>query len=292
MPDRLCYEARESGLNRNVMHIEKIMPILHGKRKNIRRYERTMNSYIIISLAYYIGIASCAAQGAEKGKHDNIIPIWRYAVNSFGGGIIRDYVFLGVYPWVFTLSAVPDLAFAISIGACYTYYLYFLKISNGYHDIAPRVVSVTDALGAGSFIYKGMEQAFIYSDNIFTVIACGYVTTIAGGLLANGKLLMESLKSRKTAYYHIVILLGCCHYYLFRHSICLLVVTTLGLSLINANYDVFTNSVPCYKVYILYSGTYKNSQKKYQKIIMEGKRPQSYPEQVRIYILQHRIRQC
>lgn len=249
---------------------------------------------IFILLAYYIGIASCAAQGAEKGQFDNSIPLLRYISNAFGGGLVRDAFFLGVQPWILTLSALPDLLFVVFVGIVYTYCFSFLKLSSKYHNTAMQVVTIADSIGSGAFIYKGMNQAFIFSENIFVIILCGYITTIAGGLIASGKLLTESFKSKKTAYYHIVILIGCCHYYLFRHPICLVIFTTFGLSLVKADYySCFVNLMTiCYKVYILYLITDYSGQQKRQKIINLEKKPQACSEQVRIYIMQHRIRQC
>lgn len=255
------------------------------------------NITIVISLIYYMGIASCAVQGAEKGKHDNSIPILRYISNAFGGGFARDLIFLGVHPWLLTLSALPDLIFVIVTGFWYTYHFYILKVSKKYYTITIKAVTITDALGAGSFVYKGMEQAFIYSENIFIIIVCGYVTAIGGGLLASGKSLKECFKSKKVAYYHIIILLGCCYYYTYRDSIRLVIFIAIGLFLVNANYKDLYNFYlvdlisPRYKVYILYSDAYNNRSQR-QKIINVGKKSQVCPEQVRIYIMQHRIRQC
>lgn len=76
----------------------------------------------IILFVYYIGIFSCALQGAEKGKDDYYPPIHRYVLNSFGGGLIRDCI-LTVYPWLFTREALADLIFVIFIGYIYTCFI-------------------------------------------------------------------------------------------------------------------------------------------------------------------------
>lgn len=75
----------------------------------------------IISFVYYIGIASCAMQGAEKGKDDHFPPIHRYILNSFGGGLMRDCI-LAIYPWLFTKEALADLKFAIFVGCIYSFF--------------------------------------------------------------------------------------------------------------------------------------------------------------------------
>ena len=49
---------------------------------------------IIISIIYYVGIASCAIQGAEKGKFVSKYPVLHFIENAFGGGFIRDVTIL------------------------------------------------------------------------------------------------------------------------------------------------------------------------------------------------------
>lgn len=259
-----------------------------------------MNSNtIIISLIYYIGIASCAAQGAEKGKYDIGIPILRYIANSFGGGFMRDVIFLDVPPWLFTLSALPDLILAVIIGFLYTYYFFIRNISNKYYSIAIQIVTITDGFALGSFVYKGMDRAFDYSDNVFIIILAGYITATGGGLLANGKPLTEIFKSKEMVRYHLVTLLGCCYYYVFRQPLCLVCFIATGLFLVNTNFKALYNSyfeslmVPCYNACFLYPAIYNNSNSFHRKSIIKIIRKYGiYSECSKIYLLQHRIRQC
>ena len=254
---------------------------------------------IFISLIYYIGIASCAAQGAEKGKYDNDIPILRYIANAFGGGFMRDVIFLGIPPWLFTRSAVPDLILVVFIGFLYTYYFFIRNVNNKYYSIATRIVIITDAFGLGSFVYKGMEQAFDYSNNVFIIIVCGYITAIGGGILANGKSLTKIFKNKKMVLYHLVTLLGCCYYYLLRHSLCLVCFIAIGLFLANTDYKVLYNSYlrnlmfPCYNACFLYPVIYNNNNRFHrQKTIKNIKKYGICLECSKIYLIQHRIRQC
>ena len=254
---------------------------------------------IIISLIYYIGIVSCAAQGAEKGKYDNDIPILRYIANAFGGGFLRDVIFLSVPPWLFTLSALPDIILVVIIGFLYTYYFLICNVSNKYYSIAMQIVTITDAFGLGSFVCIGMDKAFIYSDNIFIILACGYVTAIGGGILARGKSFTKILNNKEIARYHFVTMLGCCYYYIFRHSLCLVCFIAIGLFLVNTNYKSLYNSyfgnlmVPCYKVCHVYPVFYNNSNKLYRpRIIKIIKKYGIGSGHTKIYLMQHRIRQC
>jgi len=254
----------------------------------------------IILLIYYIGIASCAAQGAEKGKYDNGIPILHYIANAFGGGFMRDVIFLGVPPWLLTLSALPDIMLVVIVGFLYTYYFFICNVSNKYYGIVMRIVTISDALGLGSFVCIGMDKACLYSDNIFTIIACGYITAIGGGILASGKSITEIVKSKGMIRYHFVTLLGCCYYYIFRHSLCLVCFIAIGLFLSNTNYKVLYNSyfgnlmVPCYKVCFLYPVIYNNDNNRFhrQKTIKNIKKYCSCLKRSKIYLIQHRIRQC
>lgn len=253
----------------------------------------------IISLIYYIGIASCAAQGAEKGKCKSSIPILHYIANAFGGGLMRDTIFLDVHPWLLTVSALPDLTWVVIIGFLYTYYFFIVKVRNKYYSIVMWIVSITDAFGLGSFICIGMDRAFRYSDNIFTIIICGYITAIGGGILASGKPFTEIFKSKGTVRYHLVTLLGCCYYYIYRHSLCLVCFIAIGIFLVNVNYRVLYNfyfwnlMIPCCKVFFLYPDIYKkNNRFQRQRAIKTTQKIGICQEGSKIYLIQHRIRQC
>ncbi len=186
------------------------------------------SSNIIIRLIYYVGIASCAAQGAEKGKHEGNISVLYYIVNAFGGGFIRDVIFLGIPPWLLTLSALPDLGLVIITGVLYTCYFSLRKAGKKQHDTAMRLVTVTDCLGLGSFICIGMDKALIYTSNVFTITVCGY-------------------------------------------------------GLIN----------PFFNIVLLYPVIYHQKRGfQSRNISKSGNRPDIYIQCPRIYIMQHRIRQC
>lgn len=246
-----------------------------------------------------MGIASCAAQGAEKGKYDIGIPLLRYIANAFGGGFMRDIIFLSVPPWLLTSSALPDIMLVVVVGFLYTYYFFICSVGNKYYGIAMQIISISDAFGLGSFVCIGMDKAFLYSNNIFTIITCGYITAVGGGILASGKPITKIIKSKGMIRYHLVTLLGCCYYYIFRHSLCLVCLIAIGLFLSNPNHKVPYDSylgnlmVPFYRACSLYPVVYKNNNKFHtQRINKIIKKYDIYSEHSRIYLIQHRIRQC
>lgn len=254
---------------------------------------------VFISLIYYVGIASCAAQGAEKRKHENNIPIFHYVVNAFGGGFIRDFIFLRMYPWLFTTSALPDLMLVILVGFLYTYFFFIHKANKRLYDVTIQVVSITDAIGLGSFICIGMDKAFIYSDNAFIITICGYITAIGGGILASGKPLITVFKNQKSVRYHFVTLLGCINYYIYRHSFFLVCFVAIVLFLTNINYKNLNHFYPCNlitlcpDVFFLYPAIYdKNNNIQRQKTFKTKRKLNPYPVRPKIYLMQHRIRQC
>lgn len=254
---------------------------------------------LFISLIYYVGICSCAAQGAEKGTHDSNIPVLRYIANAFGGGFIRDIVFLGVYPWLFTLSALPDIILVLITGFLYTYYFFICKTYKKQYGIVKRLVTIIDALGLGSFICIGMDKAFTYSSNGFIIIVCGYVTAVGGGILASGKSLTKIFENREMVRYHIVTLLGCSYYYVFRNSLFLVYVIAIGIFLINIDYRIFCIPfsynliILCLDIFLLYPAIHHNNNSfqrhSFTKII---KRFDTCSESPKIYLIQRRIRQC
>lgn len=256
------------------------------------------NNHIIISLVYCIGIISCAVQGAEKGKYKKGIPVLHYIANAFGGGFMRDII-LNVHPWLLTLSALPDLTLVVISGFLYTYCFFILKTNQKHYSTVKRLVTLTDALGLGSFVCIGMDKAFAYSSNVFTIIVCGYVTAISGGILASGELFRKIYKNRNIIYYHLVTLLGCCYYYIFRHSLYLICFITIGLFLTSINYRtlyityLYNLILSYHKLFFLYPTiNNKNSSFQRQKIARVTKRPWICPQCQKIYLIQQRIRQC
>ena len=259
------------------------------------------SSNIIIQIFYVGGIISCAIQGAEKGKYKYSFPVLHYIANAFGGGFMRDVLFLKVHPWLFTLSALPDLAIVIICGLMYTYFFFVCKANKKLYDIATRLVTITDAFGLGSFICIGIDTAFRYSNNFLTVVVCGYVTAIGGGILASGKQFTKIFKSREAIRYHFVTLLGCSYYYIFKHSLFLVCFIATGLFFASIDYGIlyrfyFYNAITqCCKVFLPYPVCYnynRNNNLQNWKITNTAKWLSAYSERSKIYLIHHRIRQC
>ena len=257
------------------------------------------SSIIVLKISYYVGIASCAAQGAEKGKYKDNFPVLFYIANAFGGGFMRDVIFLKVHPWLFSLSALLDIALVVIIGFLYTYCFFIRKANKKQKNIAMRFVTITDAFGLGSFICIGMDKAFVYSSNIFVVVVCGYITAIGGGILTGGKTLTKIFKSRETICYHLVTLIGCFCYYIFRYELFLICFTAIGLFLTTIDYRILYNfyscnlTILCLEVFLLYP-TIGNKNNNFQgrKFIRVERRLGFRSERSKIYLVQHRIRQC
>lgn len=252
----------------------------------------------IISFVYYIGIFSCAMQGAEKGKYDHCPPIHRYILNCFGGGLMRDCI-LVIYPWLFTKEALTDLIFAILVGCIYSFFIH--KLQKKYMKFVNIFVLFTDALGLGSFISKGINRASIYTDNMIIIILCGYITAIGGGILASEQPLAKIFQNSKTFFYHTLTILCCCMYYLTKSDVSLIIVTTISISLINLNildvcYLIFFLIIvykPYVKVLIQYQNEfYYNTRihkNRTKKIYSKKYLPLILPKR---YLVFRRIRQC
>lgn len=257
-----------------------------------------MNTAAFITSIFYIaGIGSCAAQGAEKAPRNNVAKLY-YIANAFGGGFIRDVLLLQVHPWLLTLSALPDTLLAIAIGTLYTTYLFTQKAKPKVNTIIKWLITITDTLGLGSFICIGMDKAFSYSDNIILIIACGYITAIGGGLLASGQPILEIVTNREAVRYHSVVIFGCCYYYLSRHSLSLIYFVAIGIFLgridYKSLYSLYSNKLinPYFKIFLLYPAI-NNRNHDYRNCNSEsGNRLSVCSCCTKIYLIQHRIRQC
>lgn len=256
-----------------------------------------MTNSIIVLLIYYMGIASCAAQGAEKAK-DKKLPVLHCITSAFGGGFMRDVLFLKVHPWILTLPALPDLAEVIIVGIFYTHFFFISKVDQSKHAKMIQLITITDAFGLGSFICIGIDKACSYSNNILTIILCGYITAIGGGILANGKTLAETFKNKGMIYYHLVTLLGCCYYYTSRNSLYLVCFVVTGVFLANIHnkksfiFSLHTSVVLYFGVQLPNSEIYNKSNPKKQKTIKAKIKLCIYQERPKTFLIQHRIRQC
>ena len=140
----------------------------------------TPTTFTVPTSFEYLAILLWATSGAIVGwrKGYDIVGVFVVAfVSSFGGGLLRDGLFLQRLPVVLTDS---------------TYYLLMLMAVIGVMVIGrrinrdrmlPKIVSVIDALGVPMFVVIGVELARSRDLEIPAVVLLGTVSGVGGGLL-------------------------------------------------------------------------------------------------------------
>lgn len=128
----------------------------------------------------YFAILLWATSGAIVGwrKGYDIVGVFVVAfVSSFGGGILRDGLFLQRLPVVLTDSNYYWIMLAAVGGV--------MAVGRRMHRDRklPRVVSVIDALGVPMFVIIGIELALARGLEWPAVILLGTVSGVGGGLL-------------------------------------------------------------------------------------------------------------
>ena len=132
----------------------------------------------MLLFVYYIGIAACGIQGAEKSKFQSPERILIASfLAAFGGGLIRDILLLNTHPVVFTLNCIPDISIALLSGYLYS------KISN--QRLVKWVSIFADAAGLGQFISIGVDKANNMGGNDIIAFICGITTALGGGILSS-----------------------------------------------------------------------------------------------------------
>lgn len=137
----------------------------------------------IFTLVYFLGIASCGMQGAEKMIQTSVrtgTVMFSVGLNSFGGGFIRDMFLLSVFPVVFTPECLPDITVAMVAA------LVYLKAHQNYlsQKAAKWFMVIADAGGLGTFIVIGVDKAINLGTGTLTAIFSGIVTSQGGGVAA------------------------------------------------------------------------------------------------------------
>ena len=140
----------------------------------------TPTTFTVPTSFEYLAILLWATSGAIVGwrKGYDIVGVFVVAfVSSFGGGLLRDGLFLQRLPVVLTDS---------------TYYVLMLLAVAGVVVIGrrinrdrmlPKIVSVIDALGVPMFVVIGIELAHARALGIPSLILLGTVSGVGGGLL-------------------------------------------------------------------------------------------------------------
>lgn len=137
----------------------------------------------VYTFVYYLGIASCGMQGAEKmtRRSERISLIMLCAgMNSFGGGFIRDIFPLSVFPVVFTPECIPDIMVAMVAAMVY------LNARGNYltQKAVMWFMAIADAAGVGTFIAIGVDKAIDLGAGTLIAILSGILTSQGGGILA------------------------------------------------------------------------------------------------------------
>jgi uncharacterized membrane protein YeiH len=127
-------------------------------------------------LAVFLWATSGAIVGWRKG-YDNIGVFVVAVVSAFGGGILRDGIFLNRMPPLVTVPAYfPIIALATTI---------VIVVGRRIHQdrVLPKIVSVIDAAGVPMFVVVGAELALAAKLPLFSVLFLATVSGVGGGLL-------------------------------------------------------------------------------------------------------------
>lgn len=151
----------------------------------------------LFMFVYFMGIASCGMQGAEKmvqfsNRTSSVICC--AGLNSFGGGFIRDVFLLSVFPVVLTPECLPDITVAMVAAL-----LYLNARQNCLtHNVVKWFTVIADAGGLGTFITIGVDKAMDLGTGTLTAILCGIATSQGGGVAAavfSGTSLLRALST-------------------------------------------------------------------------------------------------
>jgi uncharacterized membrane protein YeiH len=127
-------------------------------------------------LAVFLWATSGAIVGWRKG-YDNIGVFVVAVVSAFGGGILRDGIFLNRMPPLVTVPAYfPIIALATTI---------VIVVGRRIQQdrVLPKIVSVIDAAGVPMFVVVGAELALAAGLPLFSVLFLATVSGVGGGLL-------------------------------------------------------------------------------------------------------------
>lgn len=166
---------------------------------------------IVFSLLYYIGIASCGAQGAQKAGRDSglLHTIISGVVNGFGGGVVRDIFILRRTPVLFEVSTLPAIFVAVAFSLIYHYMVRRAPHRERDYELW---TNFADSLGVGTFIIFGINNAIHLP--IFYQILSGITTALAGGIIAT----IINQKHISFTFYQPIIMTGTLMYFSLEKS--------------------------------------------------------------------------
>ena len=160
----------------------------------------------LLSIIYYFGIFACGIQGSQKSyKHHIFLCFPASFLASLGGGLCRDLFILLVFPVAFTKSSLPEITIAICSSFFYRIYQQKYAIQN----ILKPFITLTDALGLGTFIAIGVDKALDSGTSPIIALCSGIITALGGGILSSllcGQSICKILSTNIS--YRIITILG------------------------------------------------------------------------------------
>ncbi len=173
----------------------------------------------IIKVMEIIGTMAFALSGAlvaVSAGLDVFGVVFIACITAFGGGVVRDII-LGIHPpaifndfYVFLLAiVVAGLAFVIA-------YAFKEKFKN-FKARIEVINNIFDAIGLAAFVVIGSEIACIngFMNHGFTVVFCGMITGIGGGIFRD-VLIDTTPYIFKKHIYAVAAMLGGIAYFVFR----------------------------------------------------------------------------
>lgn len=160
----------------------------------------------LLSIIYYLGILACSIQGSQKTyKHHMLLCFPASFLASLGGGLCRDLFILLVFPVAFTKSSLPEIAIAI----CSSFFCRICQQKYAIQNILKPFVTLTDALGLGTFIAIGIDRALESGTSPIVALCSGIITALGGGILSSllcGQPIYKILSTNIS--YRIITILG------------------------------------------------------------------------------------
>lgn len=188
---------------------------------------RIIMKQIVFSLLYYIGTASCGAQGAQKAGRDSSLlrTIISGVANGFGGGVVRDIFILCRTPVLFEVSTLPAIFIAVTFSLIYHYMVRRAPHRERDYELW---TNFADSLGVSTFIICGINNAIHLP--IFYQILSGITTALAGGIIAT----IINQKHISFTLYQPIIMTGTLMYFLLEKAYASIAVFVLFLYLFSA----------------------------------------------------------
>lgn len=134
-----------------------------------------------VTLVYYLGLSSCAVHGMQKSTRKCFCTQKCYIsalLSSFAGGLIRDTAILHIYPVVFTINCLPEIAFVLITSFLYSH------VSHNQKHIDVFTV-FTDAAGTGRFLTLGVDMVLSFKDDFALAVLSGACTGLCGSIASS-----------------------------------------------------------------------------------------------------------